>query len=60
MSPGDNNDQASAAMASTTTLEDVATRSQTKEVGHKQLEQATALSMAETYSKQNSYTYIYK
>jgi hypothetical protein len=29
-------------------------------VGHKQLEQATALSMAETYSKQNSYTYIYK
>jgi hypothetical protein len=46
MSPINNNKQASAAMASTTTFEGVATRSRTKEMEHKQLEQATTLSMS--------------
>jgi hypothetical protein len=52
MSPINNNKQASAAMASTTTFEGVATRSRTKEMEHKQLEQATTLSMKETSANQ--------
>jgi hypothetical protein len=41
MSPSNNDDQITAIMASTTTFEGAATRSRTKEVKRKQLEQAT-------------------
>jgi hypothetical protein len=52
MSPSNNDDQTTAIMASTTTFEGAATRSRTKEVKRKQLEQATALSMAATSANQ--------
>jgi hypothetical protein len=53
MSPSNNDDQTTAIMASTTTFEEgAATRSRTKEVKRKQLEQATALSMAATSANQ--------
>jgi hypothetical protein len=45
MSPSNNDEQATAAMASTTTFEGVATRSRTKEVERKKLEQTTMPSM---------------
>jgi hypothetical protein len=58
MSPSNNNDQITAAMASTTTFEGAATRSQTKEVKRKQLEQATALSMAATSANQQPEAFV--
>jgi hypothetical protein len=48
MSPSNNDNQTTAAMASTTTFEGVATRLRTKEVEHKKLEQVTTLLRAET------------